>query len=196
MKPLISFLILTHKRHELFQRCIKSILDLELENLNIPYEIMVNNDSKDIIEIKRYNIKYYYNTKEVNKLYPFIFDKSNGEFVYFLEDDDIINKDIIGIFENIDEYDIHLGRYNAYNKKRDIEQLTNKKIIYDHFQLSQIIFRKSLITSNDFPNIFDNENDEILFQTLLDKNPKLKNHKLWFFTQGIDGQNLSIKEII
>lgn len=40
----LSILILTHKRPELFQRCLESALHMLPENV----EIIVNNDSNDI----------------------------------------------------------------------------------------------------------------------------------------------------
>ena len=40
----LSILILTHNRPKLFDRCIKSLKNIELNTTGINYEILMNND--------------------------------------------------------------------------------------------------------------------------------------------------------
>ena len=81
----ISILILTHKRPELFKRCINSVITaynkFPLKN-NV--EILVNNDSNDIQEIySNLSIIYSYNNYNLGNLYFDLFKRANGEYVYF-----------------------------------------------------------------------------------------------------------------
>lgn len=41
----LSILILTHNRPKLFNRCLESLKNIELNTTGINYEILVNNDS-------------------------------------------------------------------------------------------------------------------------------------------------------
>lgn len=81
----MSILILTHKRPDLFNRCILSAL----KNIPNNIEIIVNNDSNDITEIPHPQVQYFYeNPEHLSDKYKFILDKAKGEFIYYLEDDD------------------------------------------------------------------------------------------------------------
>ena len=93
----LSILILTHNRPKLFQRCIRSVIDNCPKNI----EIIVNNDSNDIEEVKRENIYYFYNKFQLTDIYKFLVQKASGEFLYFLEDDDYLAKDF---YSKINQY--------------------------------------------------------------------------------------------
>jgi hypothetical protein len=197
----LSILILTHKRPILFNECIVQLLSiLNKSNLNI--EVLVNNDSNDIIEIKDNRITYFYNTSSVNKLYPFLFNKAKGEYILFLEDDDLL-LDISVILNNLYKYDLHIGMYISYLSDRFIYQIKefkkNKQVglensRFKYFQLSQIIFKKKLLTK--FPSNFHIENDEKVFNNIKEKFPTYKFHSKNFFKQRVDYQNLSLRTII
>jgi len=197
----LSILILTHNRPKLFKKCLKSLL-LSLNDNNFSnFEILVNNDSNDITEIKHTNIKYYYYNFSVNNIYKKLYNLSTGEYIMFLEDDDII-LNIKNVLKNLYTSNLHIGLYKAYDKNKTIymfkEYLSNKQKInlsfnnFKFFQLSQIIFKKTFI---NFPSKYHNENDEKLLQELLN----IYDYKLYrdmFFVQGIDDQNLSLQEIM
>ena len=111
----LSILIPTHNRPSLFKRCIKSVLD---QSTNIKYEIIVNNDSRDIDEIydDSVSIKYYYKKYyDISKIYKFLYDQSCGEYVYFLEDDDYIGNNFFSVLDF--NYDINFINYIQNNKK-------------------------------------------------------------------------------
>jgi hypothetical protein len=159
----LSILILTHNRPELFKRCIKSVIDILPENV----EILVNNDSNDIKEIKHPKIQYFYfKSENLSDIYKFLLDKSSGEYCYFLEDDDYL---VPNFFKNI-EYKTSLYLFiphsgiNKYfelkNKFKEILKITkyNKNILEEVFQFSQLVFKKSyknlLPTGNNIKNDF------------------------------------------
>ena len=78
--------------------------------LNGDVEIIVNNDSNDIVP-KDYhpNICYYFNKFDnLSQVYEFLLSKATGEYVYFLEDDDYLNN---SFYDLPLEGDIIAGNY-------------------------------------------------------------------------------------
>jgi len=102
----ISILILTHKRPELFKRCINSVLKNKPDDV----EILVNNDSNDIEEIP--GATYYYKQdNNLSNIYNFLMKTAQGEYLYFLEDDDYV----VPNFWNILLNDIKTNKTLFYN---------------------------------------------------------------------------------
>ena len=159
----LSILIPTHNRPELFKRSINSILN----NLpDYPIEIIVNNDSRDITEIHsdQVQIRYNYQTSsDISDINQLLYDQSEGEYVYILEDDDYIrsnffdniiyDSDVLYI-EYISEPEIEshgpVCAYKMMRRNRKYQSLTNLSDFFnvfddEYFQLSQIIFKNKLI---------------------------------------------------
>jgi len=164
---MISILILTHNRPELFKRCLESVL-LAYENSNTKYpiEILVNNDSNDIKEIDNDLVKYYYESNtDLSVLYKNLFDKAKGEFIYYLEDDDYI---LLNFFNEINlNFPFNFLNFKLSDiREAIIEQKKEFKIPIEntHFQLSQLFFKKNLIKS--FPSGNDLHNDWKIFEQL------------------------------
>lgn len=159
----LSILILTHNRPNLFKRCIKSVLD-NLPDFDI--EIHINNDSNDITEIYHDKVKIFYYYKKHKKLtdtYKFLFDSSNGDFVFYLEDDDYIRSNFFNLINF--NYDINFLNYipkdiltnktdlNEYyqrffKKFKELYKITDfsdflKKYDHKDFQLSQMVFKRT-----------------------------------------------------
>lgn len=180
----ISILILTHNRPELFKRCIESVFD----NYKGDIEILVNNDSWDIEEIYHPEIpvKYFYKQSEnLSDLYKHLFDKAEKEYIYFLEDDDII---LPAVFNDY-PFKIICGNYKPDSLDRTyLEYWSKDPRHYDtspeHFQLGQVLFKKECLT--DFPDGNDLENDFKLFKML--KGSYFKTGNL-FFKQTRDGKD-------
>jgi len=177
----ISILILTHNRPELFKRCIYSVINI----LPPGAEILVNNDSNDITEIKHEQIKYfYYKNNDLSNVYKMLFNKSSKSNVFFLEDDDILNEHF---FEYINlDYDINYINYvpaNFCDFKLDFRVETEN----DLFQLSQIIFKKKLVTK--FPEGNYKDNDWYLFQNVLSNASSINVIKKRLFRQTMDGND-------
>lgn len=179
----LSVLILTHNRPKLFNRCISSLLS-SLPSYDI--EILVNNDSNDITEVydERVRIVYTYNqSHDISNLYQGLFDAALGEYVFFLEDDDYV---LSCFFDELDfSYDINFVNFMAHDPKNTVKRAMKPfSVDEDHFQLSQIIFKKTLLTH--FPTGNNINNDWILFKSLTGS-MLLNKRPLW--VQTTDGQD-------
>jgi glycosyltransferase involved in cell wall biosynthesis len=206
----LSILILTHNRPQLFTRCIRSILD---QCTDISYEILVNNDSSDIVEVydNKVNIKYYYQKHyDISKIYKFLYEKSCGEYIYFLEDDDYLDANFFSLLDfNYDinflnyiqksyilEYGI-VGMFKRFIKPHvhllDVHNTQEFLSRYDDtdFQLGQILFKRNLIKV--FPSGNNINNDYILFSSLTPSTIKYIQQPTWIQTfDGLD--NISFEE--
>jgi glycosyltransferase involved in cell wall biosynthesis len=206
----LSILILTHNRPSLFDRCIKSVLS---QNTDIKYEIIVNNDSHDIKEIYSdsvdvtYHYKKYY---DISKIYKFLYEKSRGEYIYFLEDDDYVDDNFFTVLDF--DYDINFLNYiqKSYILEHGIVGIF-KRFIKPHmelssihntekflscyndrdFQLGQIVFKKNLVKNFPVGNII--HNDYKLFKSLVPSTIKYIQKPVWVQTN--DGNdNISFEE--
>lgn len=207
----LSILILTHNRPELFNRALSSIFNT---NVDSGLSIYVNNDTCDIQEIKStdHDIKYYYKSyDDLTDTYKFLFDVADGEFVYYLEDDDYL---LPGFFKNIDyNYDINFMEYVSLPKINELGPIEGSKITkqvnisnsvtYDsfmktfndrYFQLGQILFRKSSLTA--FPTEKNYiKNDLVVFNNLR-KDSTLKYISQPTWVQTVDGgDNISFNHL-
>ena len=177
----LSILILTHNRPKLFTRCLLSVLKDIPKNV----EVLVNNDSNDIVEIEHPQVKYfYYKNTDLSEVYKHLFNLSTNDYIYYLEDDDILLK-LFYKYINLD-YDINYMNYTPATicdfKKKFKMETTN-----DIFQLSQIVFKKTLLT--EFPTGNYRDNDWHLFQTVLKNSKSNKLIKQRLFRQTTDGND-------
>lgn len=196
----LSILILTHKRPELFQRCLESARKQLCDDV----EIIINNDSNDIsIDSYHPNISYYFNKFEnLSQIYEFLLHKAQGEYVYFLEDDDYLTDDFLKI-----ELDAELicGNYCPTYEPNDILKYLktyNDNIIsseqfldtlnIDDLQLSQFIFKKDTIEDFVFPNDNNIHNDINLVMHALTRIDNVKTiNKVLFYQTTDGGDNIS-----
>lgn len=210
----LSILLLTHNRPRLFERCLNSVLHTRPFPDNIDVNIYVNNDSNDINEIHdpHTEITYTYdNFFDLSATYKSLFDRADGEYIFFLEDDDYIKP---YFFNHLDlTFDINYVNYiseplikehGPITGIKTTRQPTELEDIYDYytfrerhksryFQLSQLIFRKKMLL--DFPTGNDIHNDIRLFESF-NKVSSLKYiaHPLW--VQTTDGQdNISFDDL-
>lgn len=201
----LSVLIPTHNRPDLFQRCLHSVLSQIPNDLDI--EIIVNNDSNDIIEIVDDRVQYYYEHFEhLSYVYHFLLHKSEGEYVYFLEDDDYLAKDffkkvpltgnlIVGNYmpchdkENLLQYSMMYLNENVSSDKF-IEKLDRQRL-----QLGQHIFRRKTIIDFNFPNDSNISNDVNLVIHAANKAKRVNtiNKVIYYQTQD-GGDNISFPE--
>lgn len=195
----ISILILTHNRPKLFTRCLESVLC----QINSTVEVIVNNDTRDIIEIFHPQVRYYYNKfNSLCEIYKFLLEQSNGEYVYFLEDDDYLNNNFFEI--ELDE-DLIVGNYYpTYNPNnildflkiyRDCKFTTEefiKQLNYEHLQLSQHIFKKDSIIDFEFTMDNNVHNDIRLVLHSAQKSKIIKTtNKIMYFQTKDGGDNIS-----
>lgn len=190
----ISILIPTHNRPLLFQRCLLSVL-----NQTSDVEIIVNNDSNDITEIVHPSVKYYYNKFDnLSQVYQFLLGKATGEYVYYLEDDDYLTSGFFGITLDAD---LICGNYMPMWQPNAITEymmyFTNKhytdgdqfleQVSFWHLQLSQYIFKRSVIQDYPFVMNSDNDNDAILVRYAARHAKTIKTIPNILFYQTTDG---------
>jgi glycosyltransferase involved in cell wall biosynthesis len=198
----ISVLIPTHNRPHLFKRCIESVVKA-YEHYNVDLEIIVNNDSKDVQELYASLTKYEYNQSDnLSDIYHGLFERATKDYVYFLEDDDIMSKEFFFELSRFDE-DILYFNYIPYQwhpsfitffeytgYRVDKEQFLER---YDdhNFQFSQLCFRKECLDINDFPDDNCLQNDFKIFQRL---RGSFRPINKFLYRQTVDGgDNISFK---
>lgn len=173
----ISILIPTHNRPQLFERCINSVITAH-RHWNVDLEILVNNDTRDICELYSGYTKYEYNKSDnLSDIYRGLFNRVTKEYVYFLEDDDVMSKEFFYELSRFNE-DIYYFNYMPYRWEESMVKFfdyTNRRCTkeefldgYDdhHFQFGQICFKKKCLDINDFPDNNDLINDFRIFQKL------------------------------
>ena len=191
----LSILIPTHARTNLFWRCLDSALPMLSDNI----EIIVNNDSGDIVPRDYHpNIAYYFNKFDnLSQVYEFLLSKSTGEYVYFLEDDDYLNDS----FYNVTlEGDIIAGNYcPTYEtpNKLDFMRLFKEGVVdasdfsntlnFEHLQLGQFIFKRNVISDFEFPMDNNVHNDIKLVLHAARNSKQVHTTSKVFYYQTIDG---------
>lgn len=201
----LSILILTHNRPKLFERCIKSVLNNYKNQFTL--EILVNNDSNDICEIKNNYTKYYYEKfNNLSSIYKFLLNKSQGEYIYFLEDDDYLAENFFDklLFDS----DLIVGNYIPAHDHKNILKYSmmypNKKIKNDEFlllmdeeklQLGQHVYKKETIKDFIFLENSDIHNDILLTKFAAQKSKIISlNNKVFFYQTQDGGDNISFPE--
>jgi len=199
----LSILIPTHDRPEQLQKCLLSI---RKANIQIPYEIIINYDDDSIkdINFNKYKLPItIYNASFINwgQVYNFLYKKSNGEYIYYLEDDDTLLTSFD--FELKNDYCFGLYYPNARenstlkNFRKSFKKIWNKTHTelfnyynipekFDHFQLGQIIIKKEIIKK--FPKTDNKYNDYYLF---FRNSGSIKYINKLFYKQGKSHYNVS-----
>jgi glycosyltransferase involved in cell wall biosynthesis len=191
----LSILLLTHNRPKLFERALGAII----KQLRPEIEVIVNNDSNDIVEIEHPQVEYHYKQFEhLTGIYKFLYNISSGEYIYFAEDDDYITSDFIESIWNELSSDVIIGNYNpVFNPDFKIDAMSyvlNSHMDEFLLQLSQHIFKKDSIRGFDWPKDSDIHNDILLVKHAL-KNNNYKLINKVFFYQTADGHdNISFPE--
>ncbi|MDR0912194.1 MAG: glycosyltransferase [Methanobrevibacter sp.] len=167
--PLISIIIPVYNSQETITKAIKSCLVQDYPNI----EILVIDDGSDkkvdkIIEnFNNPNIKYFYKKNSGAGLTRnFGIEKSNGEFIFFLDSDDILFKDALNSMMNFaldDNLNVVSGRTIRYFKeiKKSIDwkpQIYNKKYI-DNIHTRVELFNDTLATNKLYKKEYLLEND-------------------------------------
>lgn len=196
----LSILIPTHNRPKLFERCIRSVID----NCPNDVEIIVNNDSNDIKEIKNNNIIYYYNKFQLTDIYKFLVQKAQGDFVYFLEDDDYLSPNFYNKIKDElkSENDLIIGKYYSCDRSKEIndnllrvQHIKKEFNIEDEmFQLGQVIFKRDIFKNFKWFSDNDIHNDYKMTKYFLKKYKYIELNKI-FYIQTDDGKdNISFSE--
>jgi hypothetical protein len=161
-------------------------------------EVIVNNDSNDITEIKHPGVTYHYKKYDsLSEVYEFLLNQATGNHVYFLEDDDFLYEGFFNVELDADllcgnyfpTYKPHhlldyIGHYR--NETFDFESFCEHMSLW-HVQLSQFIFKRSTITDFDF--VCDNNvhNDIRLALHSAQRAKSIRSTSKVFFNQTVDG---------
>lgn len=187
----LSILILTHNRPTLFQRCIQSVL----KDIPNDVEVIVNNDSCDIVEIPHPSVSYYYNKYEhLSDIYKFLLQQASGEYVYYLEDDDYLVKHfdtagdlLVGNYMPMYDCFYRLDAMTRYKNNtmngRQFLRIMNSFTL----QLSQFVFKKSIIDGFTFPADSNVYNDEKLVRYACNQKINVVTKSIVLYYQTIDG---------
>jgi len=163
--PLISVVIPTHNRKRMLDRLLTSILKSTYKNIEI---IVIDDTSSDgtleYVRNKFMKIKIFRNKKNLFTAGSRNagFKKAKGDFVFFIDDDNILDKyaieKMVGEFlkdDNIGE----LGpvNYNSYNKRKILWARTKRNVWLSKTNQSRSLTGfgdKKLWETADVPNAF------------------------------------------
>jgi len=163
-------------------------------------EILVNNDSHDIQEIAHPQVKYFYHRPDsLCEIYRFLLIQAQGEYVYYLEDDDYLVADFL---EQRLSGDLIAGNYCPRYETPDMlsmmtmykdEWLTPDDFLdrlrenEEHLQLSQHIYKRHHILDFDFPLDSNIHNDVKLTVHAVLKVRSVRTVNKVFYFQTVDG---------
>ena len=183
MNELISIIIPVYNNEEWFERCIISVINQTYKNLEI---IIINDCSTDDVEdiifkYKKLDSRIIYMKNDKNKGVGYSRNRglkiSKGNYIYFLDSDDYIEKDAIeSLYNNIkpnDTYCCMLAgfkevagvRKEAHRKIEDLELLKSPSVCVR-------LFNKRMIEKSGilFSDIKVGEDLEFVFKLLIYNN--------------------------
>lgn len=192
--------MLTHNRRESF---FKSIESVSLIGLDIDVEVILNCDDGSISQEDIDKLDYgfsirLFNYLEFNDIYSNIYREANGDYIMYLEDDDVLLPGINKAISELETYELVVSLYEPYREGvltynfKEMKEKT-KPYIPEYFQLSQAVFKK--IDDLKFPEEYSHQNDEILLNEIINKVSKIKYIPDITFRQGVDGKNISLEDI-
>ena len=169
-----------------------------LDQIYSGVEIIVNNDSSDIKEIKHPQVQYFYHKfNSLCEIYEFLLSKSTGTHVYYLEDDDYVIGDFL---EQPLDADLIVGNYcPKYQTPNMMEFMTMyrdghptsaefiQNLNHEHLQLSQHIYRRESIADFEFPKDSHINNDIKLTLHAAANAKTIRTANKVFYFQTIDG---------
>jgi hypothetical protein len=148
---MITFLTLTYKREHLLEECIYSFL---LQKNTINHELLIINDNPYIEYIFNHSNINIINTKKrfksISDKLKFGFDNSKFDYIYRLDDDDLLNENAILNIENIinnnPKFDIYRSKkvhFFVNNKYESLSSNVNNGNLYTKNYINRIIFPNS-----------------------------------------------------
>ena len=145
-KNLISIIVPVYNTEKYLNKCIDSLINQTYKNIEI---IIINDGSTDNSEkiIKKYKdkrIKYYKNSNQgIGKTRNFGIEKSNGEFIMFVDSDDFLDLEACEILHNkIIKEDLDLVVCDYY---KIYDNLTSEEIKLENFENTSLKEKPQLI---------------------------------------------------
>ena len=183
MNCLISVIIPVYNNEKWFDRCIKSIINQTYSNLEI---LIINDCSSDNVEdiILKYKdldnrIIYFKNVKNEGVGYSrnIGIKESRGEYIYFLDSDDYLEKDALEVLLNtIKPNDTYSCMCAGYKEVDGVRSEVHRKIedleILKSPSVCMRLFNKRFIIESGilFSNIKVGEDLEFVFKLLIFNN--------------------------
>jgi glycosyltransferase involved in cell wall biosynthesis len=158
----------------------------------------VYNDTNDIEEIVHPRVQYFYGARDsLCEIYKFLLAMAQGDYVYYLEDDDYLVDDFL---EQKLDADLIVGNYCPRYKTKDlIPMMTMYKDAWftpedflanldtENLQLGQHIYKRCHIDSFEFPMDSNIHNDIKLTVHAALRAKSIKTTSKVFYYQTIDG---------
>jgi len=158
---MISIVTLTYKRKNLLEEAIQSYLNQDYQGDS---EMVIVNDSPDVNyifdhpKIKIINCKYRFSS--IGKKLEYAFKNANGNYLYRLDDDDLLTPWAISI----------VNEYITENPNKDIYRCANHYFFTNNkfTSISSSInngncYSKNFINKIEFPEVSGNEDNTITF---------------------------------
>lgn len=156
--PLVSILIPTYNRVELFQLALESVIKQSYKNIEIIIgDDSTNNETEQLVKeyyLNNYsNITYYHNEKNLGQFDNDLklFNLANGEFVNYLMDDDLFEVNKIEKMMNyfIQDFNNEIALVTSY--RGIIDGMGNKKGVFG--ETDQIFKNDSILHGIDLGNL-------------------------------------------
>jgi glycosyltransferase involved in cell wall biosynthesis len=161
--PKISFCFTTYKRHEYLKSTLKSVECQSFKDFEV---IISDNDpeqtGKEIVESFDSRFKYFPNHENLGmkKSFNKSLERSTGEFIVMIADDDPIYPDmletLIALSENYPNHGMYLGGCNWFCEEPDLADYYNCKVGINSCLAHQSINHIQEYSANDFlMNFYD-----------------------------------------
>ena len=188
-KPLVSIIMNCHNGSEFLEQSIDSIISQTYKNWELIFwDNDSQDDSKKIINKFSDNRIKYFKSKKFDRLYKsrnLAIQNAKGEFISFLDTDDLWQKDKLekqmNFFLKNEGYEIIYSNYYIYDESKKKKFKKFNKVLPSGIVFKQLLrnytvgiltvcLRRSLFKDNFFNDNFDIIGDFDLFLRLSEKN--------------------------
>ena len=187
--PLVSIIMNCHNGEKFLRQSIQSVLHQSYKNWELIFwDNFSEDDSKKIIaKFSDKRIKYFKSTK-FNRLYKsrnLAIQNAKGEFISFLDTDDLWQKDKLekqmNFFSKNEDFEIVYSNYYIYDESKKKKFIKFNKVLPSGIVFKQLLrnytvgivsicLRKSIFKDNSFNDNFDIIGDFDLFLRLSENN--------------------------
>jgi len=146
---MISVLIPTHNRLELLEITLDSLAEQTCKNFEVIIVDDFSETSANELALKyknKLNIIYYYSPVQLGEIDALknAFEKSNGEYLLILHDDDYLSKDAIQEYMlkiNEDNYDFIYPDFSVVNDQNKVFNFSKFNLENPNVMLTKIVFK-------------------------------------------------------